>query len=120
MSARQTYALLIYRPEAGAADEVGAQKALKGHRKLQKEAAASKDLHAVARLDDVATAKTVRVNGSAHDVTDGPFIETKEWLVGLYMLDCRNMDEAVERARLLCPLDDHVIEVRPVTWRWKP
>jgi hypothetical protein len=53
-------------------------------------------------------------------VTDGPFIETKEWLVGFYLLDCDSEEEALERARMICPAGAHAIEVRPVTWRWKP
>ena len=113
-----TYALLIYR----AAQEPSAdneQRALTGHRALQAKASARGELHAVARLDDVSTAKSVTVRGGAHAITDGPYVETKEWLVGFYLIDCANEDEAVERARMICPIEDHAIEVRPVTWRWK-
>jgi hypothetical protein len=66
--------------------------------------------------DSARGARTV----SAHDVVDGPFIETKEWLVGFYLIDCADEAEAITRARCLCPTEDHVIEVRPVGWRWKP
>lgn len=50
---------------------------------------------------------------------DGPYIDTKEWLVGFYLVDCTDEAEALERARGICPVADHAIEVRPVTWRWK-
>jgi hypothetical protein len=53
-------------------------------------------------------------------VVDGPFVETKEWLVGFYLIDCADEAEAVRRAKLICADDEHVIEVRPVTWRWGP
>jgi hypothetical protein len=52
-------------------------------------------------------------------VSDGPYIETKEWLVGFYVLDCATEEEALARASSLCDRH-HAIEVRPVTWRWEP
>jgi hypothetical protein len=82
-------------------------------------AGARGELHAVARLDDATAAKTVSVQKGAHAVTDGPYIETKEWLVGFYLVDCASEAEALERAKLICPVEDHAIEVRPVGWRWK-
>jgi len=112
-----TFALLIYRSSPGDPAASEAARALEGHRVLQ--AAARKDLHAVAQLAGTAGAKTVRVRQGAHEVTDGPYIETKEWLVGLYLLDCASLEQALDRARTICPVDDHVIEVRPVSWRWQ-
>lgn len=113
-----TFALLIYRA-AQAPTPANERRALAGHRALQAAASARGDLHAVAQLDDVATAKTVTVRRGAHTVTDGPYIESKEWLVGFYLIDCRNEDEAIERAGMICPIEDHAIEVRPVRWRWR-
>ena len=46
-------------------------------------------------------------------VTDGPFAETKEQLGGFYLLECENLDEALEWAKKI-PLPDGAIEVRPV------
>ena len=116
-----TYALLIYRTLALSEALPRAERdALLGHRTLQAEASARGELHAVVRLDETSTARTVRPRASAHEVTDGPFIETKEWLVGLYVIDCESEEQALARARLLCPDDSHGVEVRPVTWRWKP
>lgn len=117
-----TYVLLIYRAsEAGKnlppEDE---QATLRGHRKVQKETSARGELHAVARLDDSRDARTVRRSGGAHVIVDGPFVETKEWLVGFYLVDCASEDEAIAHAKTICADDEHAIEVRPVTWRWKP
>ena len=118
MTAKTTYALLIY----GGAEKPPAEnerRALAGHRALQALASARGELHAVARLDDAPNAKSVTRRGGGHAITDGPYIETKEWLVGFYLIDCSNEEEALERARMICPLEDHAIEVRPVQWRWK-
>jgi hypothetical protein len=117
-----TYALLIYRtnPSSTPIPELEEQAALAGHRSLQAEASSRGELHAVARLDDTSTARTVRPRFGAHEVTDGPFIETKEWLVGFYIVDCDSEDQAIARAQLICLDSSHVVEVRPVTWRWKP
>ena len=116
MTERATYALLIYRTGAGEPPPSSARRALEGHRALQAETSARGELHAVARLDEPATAKTVVVRGGAHEVVDGPYIETKEWLVGFYVVDCESEAAALAHARTICPVDGHVIEVRPVTW----
>ncbi len=118
MTAKTPYALLIYH----AAQEPTAEnerRALAGHRALQSQASARGELHAVARLDRPPKAKTVTLRSGAHDITDGPYVETKEWLVGFYLIDCANEVEALERARMICPIEDHAIEVRPVERRWK-
>lgn len=117
-----TYALLIYRatPLSEPIPELELRASLDGHRAVQRKAAARRELHAVAQLGSIERARTVRRAGTAHAVTDGPYIETKEWLVGFYLVDCVGEDAALEHARAICQDDTHVIEVRPVTWRWKP
>jgi hypothetical protein len=117
-----TYALLIYRtsPPNVSLPELDDQQGLAGHRALQAEAAARNDLHAVARLDAPHTARTVRPRTTGHDLTDGPFIESKEWLVGFYLVDCENEEQALARARRICTDRHHAVEVRPVDWRWRP
>ena len=60
----------------------------------------------------VATTVHVRENGDSI-VTDGPFAETKEQLGGFCVLDCENLDEALEWARKV-PMRSGSIEVRPV------
>ena len=117
-----TYALLIYRtvPLSEPIPELEERAALAGHRALQAQAAAQGQLHGVARLDETNRARTVRAAVGAHEVTDGPYIESKEWLVGFYVVDCDCEAQALERAKLICPDSAHVVEVRPVTWRWKP
>ncbi len=59
-------------------------------------------------------AKTVRVRDGAPLVTDGPYAETKEQLGGFFLLDCENLDEAIEWAAKIPVAKRGVIEVRPV------
>jgi hypothetical protein len=117
-----TFVLLIYRASAPGADAPGLDEraTLRAHERLQKETARRGELHAVARLPESRDARTVRRVGGAHEVADGPFIETKEWLVGFYLLDCASETEAIERAKAICADNEHVVEVRAVTWRWSP
>ncbi|WP_103355811.1 YciI family protein [Amycolatopsis sp. CA-128772] len=60
------------------------------------------------------TATTVTVREGRTLITDGPFLETHEHLGGAYVLDCRDLDEALELAAL-CPMAAAgSIEVRPL------
>src|SRR3954453_19390513 len=65
-------------------------------------------------LYPTATATTVRVRGGERDVTDGPFAETKEALGGFYVLDVKDLDEAIEWAAKIPGSQVGSIEVRPV------
>jgi len=47
----------------------------------------------------VATATTVRVRNGKVSVTDGPFAETKEYLAGFYLIEARDLNEAIQLAR---------------------
>jgi hypothetical protein len=65
-------------------------------------------------LQPSTTATTLRVQEQGEPiVSDGPFAETKEQLGGFYVLDCRNLDDALAWARKI-PFRGGAIEVRPV------
>jgi hypothetical protein len=65
-------------------------------------------------LQPSATASTVRIKaGNEATVTDGPFAESKEQLGGFYLLECKDLDEALEYAKKI-PFQDGWVEVRPV------
>lgn len=116
-----TYVLLIYRtaPPSEPVGDHAVKDALVAHKAVQADASARGELHAVAQLGDPRRAITVKRGHAAHEVSDGPYVETKEWLVGFYLIDCSSEAAAIERAKQLTPDRDHVIEVRPVAWRWK-
>ena len=65
-------------------------------------------------LESVQTATTVRVREGKVTVTDGPFAETREQLAGFYMIDARDLDEAIRIASGIPPACVGSIEVRPV------
>ncbi len=65
-------------------------------------------------LQPVATATTVRVRGGKLSVTDGPFAETKEQLAGFYMVEARDLNEAIQIAGKIPPARVGSIEVRPI------
>jgi hypothetical protein len=60
------------------------------------------------------TATTVRVREGNRDVTDGPFAETKEQLGGFYVLDVKDLDEAIEWAAKIPGSQFGAVEIRPV------
>jgi hypothetical protein len=65
-------------------------------------------------LQPSATASTVRITeGNEATVTDGPFAESKEQLGGFYLLECKDLDEALEYAKKI-PYKNGWVEVRPV------
>lgn len=60
------------------------------------------------------TASSVKIKaGEEPVVSDGPFAESKEQLGGVYLLECKDLDEALEYARKI-PFQDGTVEVRPV------
>ena len=65
-------------------------------------------------LQPVSTATTVRVPNGERIVTDGPFAETKETLGGFYVLECKDLDEALDWAAKIPGAKTGCVEVRPV------
>ena len=70
-------------------------------------------LRAGAGLQPTSTATTVRVRESKTLTTDGPFAETREQLGGYYVLDCKDLDEAIAWAEKMPSAKWGSIEVRP-------
>lgn len=66
-------------------------------------------------LDPVDTATTVRIRDDKTLTTDGPFAETKEQLGGYYLLECKDLDEALHWASQIPTAQHGSVEVRPVT-----
>jgi hypothetical protein len=66
------------------------------------------------RLKPVSTASTVRVRNGKTVVTDGPFAETREQLGGYYLVEAKNLDEALALAARIPGAKHGSIEVRPI------
>ena len=65
-------------------------------------------------LHDTTKATTVRTHNGKFVITDGPFAETKEQLGGYYLLNCKDLDEAIEIAKQ-CPGSKYgAVELRPI------
>lgn len=71
-------------------------------------------LVAAEALQPVDTATTVRVRNGRTTITDGPFAETKEHLAGFYLLEARDLNDAIQMAAKIPPAREGSIEVRPV------
>jgi hypothetical protein len=67
---------------------------------------------------DIAT--TLRERAGEVQITDGPFAETKEYLAGYYLLDCPDLDTALDHASRMPNLSYGSVEVRPVWDRMGP
>ncbi len=65
-------------------------------------------------LQDIDTAKSVRIRAGKSEVMDGPFADTKERLGGYYIMECADMDEAMRYAAMIPSAAYGTIEVRPL------
>jgi hypothetical protein len=67
-------------------------------------------------LADPSQTAVVRVRGDQAVVTDGPFVEAKEYLGGFYLVDCENKERAIELAAMIpdTRIEGLGVEVRPV------
>jgi hypothetical protein len=66
------------------------------------------------RLRPTGDATTVRVQGGEVLTSDGPFAETKEQMGGYFVVDCKDLDEAIEIASKIPGARRGAIEVRPI------
>jgi hypothetical protein len=66
------------------------------------------------RLRPTSTATTVRVREGDLVIADGPFAETKEQIAGFYIVECADLDEAIEVASQVPAARSGTVEVRPI------
>ena len=110
------YALLIYASEQDWAN----QSEEESQAQFQEYMAFTKDIvdrgiyQSGEALQPTATATTVRVRDGETLSTDGPFAETKEQLGGFYVVEAKDLDEAIEIAARIPDVRNGSIEVRPV------
>src|SRR5580658_2502939 len=110
------YLLLIYGQESDWANLTPAQNAAmqQEYGQFGKEIAESKKHLGSNRLAPVASATTVRVRDGKRVVTDGPFAETKEQLGGYYLVEAKDLDEAIALAGRIPAARHGSVEVRPI------
>ena len=115
------YLLLIYDEQSAATDpaapapsEDDVTKVMGDYAAFTKELRDRGVFEAGEALQSVASASTVRLREGQTLITDGPFMETKEALGGFYMLNCRDLDEALEFAAKCPAAQFGSIEVRPI------
>jgi len=110
------YLLLIYQNEAAHAqlsqEQLGAE--YEGYNAFGTEVQKRGVFQSGEALMPTNTATTVRVRDGKTLTTDGPFAETKEQLGGYYLLNCRDLDEAIEFAAKIPAVTDGSIEIRPI------
>ena len=110
------YALLIYASEQDWANqsEEQAQTQFQDYMAFTKDIVDRGIMRSGEALQPIATATTVRVRDGETLSTDGPFAETKEQLGGFYVVEAKDLDEAIEIATRIPDVRGGSIEVRPV------
>ncbi len=114
------YMLLMYANEAEGqkyASQQDPQAFQEAWQSLVKDAAADKVLVSTGGITPGTVATTVRVRDGQTLVTDGPFAETHEQLGGYFLLDCKDLDEALAWAARIPTANYGCVEVRPL---WAP
>jgi hypothetical protein len=111
------YAILCYHDEdvvmswSKAEDDA----VLAKRKRVQQEFVASGKMGPAIRLVPTTGATTIRTSGNEQLVLDGPFAETKEQLLGFYLVDCENLDEVVDFAKRMKERESCTFEIRPVS-----
>jgi hypothetical protein len=112
------YLLLIYTSEATEAemqaDPAAMEAIMAAYNDFTRETRERGVFVAGEALHPTATATTIRVRNGKATVTDGPFAETKEQLGGFYLLNCKDLDQALEFAAKIPGAQHGSIEVRPI------
>ena len=107
------YMLLIYMNEQAMTDDER-QHCYVDSARLTQELHAAGQYVAAAPLHPVATATSVRLREGKSIVTDGPFAETREQLGGFYIIEAKDLDEAIGVATRIPPAQKGTIEIRPI------
>ena len=111
------YMLLVYSRETDSPSEQELEENKAGHYAVLQDAARQGVLRGAEPLAPTSTATTVRVQDRKVLISDGPFAETKEQLAGYYILECENLDEAIDWAARIptgCKGAPGSVEIRPL------
>lgn len=110
------YLLMIYCDESADAQKSpeAQEREMAAYFAFTKEAEDAGVKRAGEALHPSSTATTVRVRNGKINSTDGPFAETKEQLAGYYVVECQNLDEAMQWAAKIPHAAETGIEIRPI------
>jgi hypothetical protein len=110
------YLLMIYCDESADAQKSPAEqeKEMGAYFAYTREAEAAGVMKSGEALHPSSTATTVRVRNGKIATTDGPFAETKEQFGGFYLVECKDLDEAIQWASKIPHASQDAVEIRPV------
>jgi hypothetical protein len=109
------YALLIYTAQpTEAPSEQAIKEEMDGYAAFTREATERGAYKGGEALEGTETATTVQVRNGQTITTDGPFAETKEALGGFYLVEAKDLDEAIKIAAMIPGAKRGSIEIRPI------
>ena len=108
------YLLLIYDDESGWEKKTEAKKNAELGEYMALGKAFEKQIQGGNALQPVRTATTVRIRDGKTLTTDGPFAETREQLGGYYLIEAKDLDEAITIAKAIPAVREGSIEIWPV------
>ncbi|MDT5026214.1 MAG: hypothetical protein QOE61_2640 [Micromonosporaceae bacterium] len=110
------YLLMIYMNDATweSLSEAERNEVFSGHDAFIKAITESGEMVGTEALANPSNSATVRVRDGVTVVTDGPYLETKEYLAGYYLVDCESRERAIELAAMIPDARFNAMEVRPL------
>jgi hypothetical protein len=114
---KMRYMMLVYTQETYEKTPEEMKAVVEGHWAVMEETSRRGILVDASPLTPTSTATSVRIENGKPIVTDGPFAETKEQLAGYYILECADLDEAIQWAARIpsaCGGASGCIEIRPL------
>jgi hypothetical protein len=115
MSAMKYLLLIHFNPEVWETlTQADIDEVMAGHERFIKTITESGELVRTDALGQPAESAVVRVRAGTRTVTDGPYVEAKEFLAGFYLVECATRERAVELAAMIPDAKWNAIEVRPI------
>jgi len=108
------YLLLVCNDETQEIDEREAARRYDAYTACEVEMRSRGVLVGRERLRPTSASTCVRLRDGQLVIADGPFAETREQIAGYFLVDCADLDEAVDLAQLIPSVEHGTIEVRPV------